>query len=322
MPKEIDWALNQEDIPRPEPGQLLVHALYLDVAPYMRGRISSRKNYTQGVKPGQIMIGGAVGQVVQSCSEHFAAGDVVVTDFAFGWQEYAVLSENAVRRVDLSLAPPPYWLDIFGINGLTAYFALFETAQIRAGDTVAISAAMGSVGQIAGQLARLAGCRTLGFTSSDAKVVLCQSMGYDIALNYRTESDLTGAIAQHCPNGVNVFIDNTAGAIHDAVMCNLATGSRVVIVGTASLAAHFEQADIGLRFLRQIMIARATVRGFLVTDYQPQYSVALERLGRWHAAGKIASRFDIAHGIEQMPAAFLRLLNSKNIGKQLVQIGE
>lgn len=158
-PQAADWVLSEADMPQAGPGRLLVRALYLDVAPYMRGRISPRQNYAAGVALGDVMVGGGIGEVLQSNADNLKPGDVVVTDFAFGWQEFAAIPATAVRRIRPDIAPLPYWLDAFGLNGLTAYFALFETGNMKAGETVAISAAAGSVGQIAGQLAHLAGCR-------------------------------------------------------------------------------------------------------------------------------------------------------------------
>jgi NADPH-dependent curcumin reductase CurA len=192
---------------------------------------------------------------------------------------------------------------------------------MKTGDTVVVSAAAGSVGQIAGQIARLGGARAVGLTSSAEKAAWCRESGYAEAIDYRAEPDLRAAVAKACPRGADVFIDNTGGPLHDAVMQNLAAHARVVIVGSISLAAKFGQPDIGLRFQRHILIARATVRGFLVSDY-PNQDTARARIGEWYRAGLLKSRFDIAKGIESMPEAFLRLLTSRNVGKQLVQVAD
>ena len=165
MPAESNWSLSDTPLRAPGPNQMLVRAIYLDVAPYMRGRISPQKNYAAGVKPGEVMLGGGIGEVVESTAKEYEPGDIVVTDHGFGWQEYAVLRPGAVRRVERELAPLPYWLDALGMNGMTAYFALTDAGQIKPGDTVVISAAAGSVGQIAGQIAKLAGCRAIAITS-------------------------------------------------------------------------------------------------------------------------------------------------------------
>jgi NADPH-dependent curcumin reductase CurA len=322
MPAEANWTFSESPLREAGANQMLVRAIYLDVAPYMRGRISPQKNYAAGVKPGEVMIGGGIGVVVQSNAKEYKPGEIIVTDHGFGWQEYAVLRPSAVRRVDRDLAPLPYWLDALGMNGMTAYFALADAGHMKPGDTVVISAAAGSVGQIAGHIAKLSGCRAVGITSSPEKAASCREAGYAEAIDYRAQSDLRAAVAKACPDGVDLFIDNTAGPIHDAVMQNLATHARVVIVGAVSLAAKFGQPDVGPRFLRQILIARATVRGFLVSDYQQLQPEARKRIGAWYQAGLLQSKFDIAKGIENTPAAFLRLLESRNFGKQLVQVSD
>jgi NADPH-dependent curcumin reductase CurA len=320
MPTEENWTLAEGPVPEPRGNQVLARAIYLDVAPYMRGRISPQKNYAAGVSVGDVMIGGGIGEVVQSNARQYKPGDIIVTDHSFGWQQYASLAPGSIRKVDPGIAPLPYWMDALGLNGMTAYCALLECTHMKAGDTVVISAAAGSVGQIAGQIAKIGGCRVIGFTSSDEKIAWCREVGYDELINYRTEADLVGALRKACPGGVDVFIDNTAGVIHEAVMQNLATSARIALVGSISLSAKFGQPDVGLRFPRQILIARATIKGFLVSDYQQHHAEARRRIGGWLKAGVMKSKFDVADGIESLPRAFLKLLKSENIGKQLVKV--
>jgi NADPH-dependent curcumin reductase CurA len=323
VPTEDNWTLSEGPIPKIGAEQILVRAIYLDVAPYMRGRISPQKNYAAGVAPGDVMLGGGIGEVVASNSRHYQPGDIVVTDFSFGWQEYAALRPDSVRKVDPAVAPLPYWMEAFGLNGTTAYFALLDAGRMRPGDTVVISAAAGSVGQIAGQIAKLGGCRAIGVTSSAEKAAWCRELGYDDIVDYRAEQhDLPGAIRKACPKGVDVYIDNTAGVISEAVMQNLAPHARLVLVGSISLAGKFGQPDIGPRFHRQTLIACGTIQGFLVSDYRERYDEARERLVSWYQSGVLKSKFDIAKGIENLPKAFLRLLKSENTGKQMVQVGD
>ena len=321
MPSESDWELSEGPIPEPGDGEMLVRSIYLDVAPYMRARISPQKNYAAGVVPGDVMLGGAIGEVVRSNTPSYKPGDYVVSDLTFGWQDYAVISPSAARPIDTDLAPLPCWLDFMGLNGLTAYIGLVESGGMRPGDTVLISAAAGSVGQIAGQIAKLSGCRAIAVTSSEEKIARCRELGYDSGINYRTEPDLAAAIARECPDGVDVFFDNTAGPIHDAVLQNLATHARIIVCGTVALAETFGQPDIGSRFMRQILVARARIEGFLVLDYQHRYVEARTRLAEWHRAGKLQYQYDIADGLENTPNAFLLVLTSKNLGKQLVRVG-
>lgn len=265
------------------------------------------------------MVGGSIGEVVESNTPSYKPGDIVVSG-SFGWQDFAVLEPGMVRRVDTDLAPLPCWMDFLGMNGLTAYFGLVDAAEMRAGDTVVISAAAGSVGQIAGQIAKIAGCRAIAITSSEKKLAWCRELGYDDGISYRTESDLPAAVARVCPDGVDVFFDNTAGPIHDAVMQNLATYARIIICGTVSLADRFGQPDIGERFMRRILVARARIQGFLVGDYHQRNQEAWARLANWYRTGALKCEYDIVEGIENTPKAFLRLLTSQNLGKQLVKV--
>ena len=319
MPTEDNWIMSKSSIPEPGENEVVAEAIYLDVAPYMRGRISPQKNYTSGVGLGDLMVGGAIGQVVNSNVVDYPVGQLIVTG-NFGWQEYAVLKPNEMRKVDTEIAPLPCWFDFMGTNGITAYFGLIEVGSMKVGDTVVISAAAGSVGQIAGQIAKLSGCRAIAITSSEEKLAWCQKIGYDDGINYKTESNLIDAITRVCPNGVDLYFDNTAGPIHDAVMQNLATFARIVVCGTVSLADRFDEPDIGERFLRRILVARARVQGFIVDDYQNRHQEAWKCLANWYQRGLLNCEYDIIQDIHSMPSAFLRLLNSQNLGKQLVQV--
>ena len=319
MPTEDNWIMSKSSIPEPGENEVVAEAIYLDVAPYMRGRISPQKNYTSGVGLGDLMVGGAIGQVVNSNVVDYPVGQLIVTG-NFGWQEYAALKPNEMRKVDTEIAPLPCWFDFMGTNGITAYFGLIEVGSMKVGDTVVISAAAGSVGQIAGQIAKLSGCRVIAITSSEEKLAWCQKIGYDDGINYKTESNLIDAITRVCPNGVDLYFDNTAGPIHDAVMQNLATFARIVVCGTVSLADRFDEPDIGERFLRRILVARARVQGFIVDDYQNRHQDAWKCLANWYQRGLLNCEYDIIQDIHSMPSAFLRLLNSQNLGKQLVQV--
>ena len=321
MPTESNWAMSQSSIPQPGDDEMLVRAIYLDVAPYMRGRISPQQNYTAGVGPGDLMVGGAIGEVVQSNDPSYKQGDIVVSG-AFGWQDFGVVKPAMVRRIDADVAPLPCWLDFLGINGPTAYFGLVGAAEMKPGDTVVISSAAGSVGQIAGQIAKLAGCRAIAITSSEKKIAWCRELGYDDGINYRTESDLPAAIARVCPDGVDVYFDNTAGPILDAVLQNLAPHARITVCGTVSLADRFDKPDIGERFMRRILVSRARIQGFLVSDYQQHYEEAWARLLNWYRTGALKCEYDIIEGFENTPKAFLRLLTSQNLGKQLVKVDQ
>jgi len=274
---------------------------------------------------GEVMRGGGVGEVIVSNHPEWRPGDFAET-MGFGWQEWAVLSPgrsgpDGVNRIDPSLAPVESSLSWLGMPGLTAYFGLIEVGRPRPGDTVVISAASGAVGQLVGQIAKIAGCRAVAIAGSEEKLAWCRDLGFDAGLNHRTETDLAAAVKTACPNGADVFFDNTAGPIHDAVMANLAVGARVVICGRIARASRFDERDIGERFLADLIIKRAVVSGFLVFDWWHRRDEALTRLAWWRRDGRLRYREDVIDGIERMPEAFLRLLSGKNFGKQLVRVG-
>ncbi len=318
MPVKDNWKLRQAPVPEPGEGQILARAVYLSVDPYMRGRISAKQGYAKGVGVGEIMCGGAVAEIVESNHTEWPVGQLVET-INFGWQEYAVLDTDNLTRVDPTIGPPHAWLSYLGMPGVTAWIALNLIGQPKAGETILVSAASGAVGQVVGQLAKIDGCRAVAVASSKAKLDWCTDLGYDTGINYRESSNLVADIKQACPDGVDIFFDNTAGPIHDGAMQNLALKARIIVVGTISFSDRFDQADIGERFLRQILVSRARVEGFLVFDHLDRYDEARQALAAYAREGKLRFKTDFADGIEKMPEAFLKLLHSQNMGKQLVR---
>src|SRR5262245_31867527 len=226
-----------------------------------------------------------------------------------------------VNKIDPGLAPIETSLSWRGMPGLTAYFGLLELGRPRPGDTVVVSAASGAVGQLVGQIAKLAGCRAVAIAGSDDKLKWCREIGFDAAINYKKAADITAAVKEACPRGVDIFFDNTAGPIHDAVMKNLSIGARVVICGRVALASQFGKPDIGERFMGHLIVTRASIHGFLVFDWWHRRSDALQRLSSWQRTGHIRFKEDVLEGIERMPEAFLRLLHGENFGKQIIKIG-
>ncbi len=324
MPTLDNWTMDEQRVPDPGPGQILVKAKWLSVDPYMRGRMSPATNYTKGVEIGELMQGGGVGEVVASNHPKWKAGDIAES-MSFGWQEWSVLTPDVsgpagVNRIDPNLAPIESSLSWLGMPGITAYFGLLELGRPRPGDTVVVSAASGAVGQLVGQIAKLAGCRAVAIAGNDDKLKWCQELGFDVGINYKKATDLRQAVKEASCGGVDVFFDNTAGAIHDAVMKNLRTGARVVICGRVALAGQFGKPDIGERFMGQLIVTRASIHGFLAFDWWHRREEALQRLSEWQRAGKIRFKEDVLDGIERMPEAFLRLLSGKNFGKQIIRI--
>jgi hypothetical protein len=281
--------------------------------------MSEARSYARPVELGEVMTGQGVGEVIESRSGRFAAGEIVVGPF--GWQEFAVARAHHLRRVDPEVAPISTALHVLGMTGLTAYFGLFEVCRPVPGDTVVVSAASGAVGQIVGQLARIAGCRAVGLAGSPEKVDdLLELYGYDAGVDYKAE-DAGEALKRTCPDGVNVYFDNVGGEISAAVHRRLAQNARVAICGQIS---EYNQVPPqgGPSSLRFMIVRRARMEGFLVSDFAHLFEPALARLTAWLREGGLRYREDVVEGLDSAPRAFIGLLNGKNRGKLLVKVAD
>jgi NADPH-dependent curcumin reductase CurA len=291
---------------------------FLSVEPAMRGWVNSLGNYSDPVPLGGVMRSFAVGHVVTSRHPDYRPGEIVTG--MFGWQDYAVVDASMIeRKITATDLPVSTALGVLGLNGLSAYFALLEIGQPRSGETVVVSTAAGAVGSCVGQIAKIKGCRTVGIAGGAAKAALCRSaFGYDEAIDYRAD-DLDARLAAACPNGIDVYFDNTSGAISDAVLKHLRVGARVVICGTAAIA-NWDPLPTGPRVERHLLVKRARMQGFLLFDYAQRYDEGLTALTAWLRAGLIHYREDILEGIEHAPDAIAGLYRGENLGKRLIRL--
>ncbi len=322
FPKLSDFELVEAPIPEPEDGEFLVKALYLSLDPYQRGRMNEGPSYASSVQLGEVMIGGVVGEIVESRHSGFKSGEIVVG--SFGWQQYAVSDGQGVRRVDPDLAPISTALGILGMTGLTAYFGLLEIGQLRSGDCVVVTSAAGAVGSTVGQIAKLEQCPVIGVAGSEAKVqYIRDELGFDEAFDYKTVKNyyrrLRSACSEVGSTGIDLYFDNVGGAVTDAVFRLINVGARVVVCGQIS-QYNLTRPELGPRFLWQLIAKRARVEGFLVSDFTERYDEGLRALAQWLSEGKIVYREDIADGLEKAPEAFIGMLQGRNRGKQLVRI--
>ena len=320
MPTVSDFTLAEEPVPEPGPGQALVRTRYLSLDPYMRGRMSAAKSYAPPVAIGEVMTGGAVGEVVRSQAKGLKEGDLV--EGMFGWQDYALCRPAAARVLPASPYPPSYALGILGMPGATAYFGLLEVGQPRPGDTVVVSAASGAVGAVVGQIARIGGCRVVGTVGSDEKAAyITRELGFDAAINYRTANDIGAALDDTCPDGVDVYFDNVGGPVTDAVMERLAFKARVVVCGCIH---HYNLTEpyMGPSHLRAILVNRARVEGFLVLDWLERYGEAFARLTSWLDDGRMTYKEHVIDGLENAPAGLGMLFEGRNFGKLVVKVAE
>ncbi|MEJ2458379.1 MAG: NADP-dependent oxidoreductase, partial [Novosphingobium sp.] len=320
IPQAEHFEIVDGDIPVINDGEILVRNLFLSVEPAMRGWLADKSNYSQPIEIGSVMRALTVGEVVESRIPAFAAGDLVLG--WFGWQNFAAATPDAVIRkiADTDLSPS-LALGVLGLNGVTALLGLEKVARPVAGDTVVVSTAAGSVGSAVGQIAKLLGCRTVGITGGAEKVAICRDeFGYDAAIDYHAPG-LEQALADACPDGANVYFDNTAGPISDAVYRHLALYARIVTCGTASVAS-WDPVPTGPRVERTIMTRRATMGGFVVLDHMAEFNAASARLAQWVRAGRLKYREEIRDGIEHCPGAIADLYNGRNFGKRLIRLAD
>ncbi len=317
IPDSHNFLVKDAEFPELPPGGAIVRVLYASVDPGMRGWLSEEKNYMT-VPTGMVMRAHGVGEVIASDHQAFVAGDHVYG--SFGWQQFAgAAAADILWKVDVNLAPAAAWLGILGLNGLTAWVGLNHIARPRAGETLMVSTAAGAVGGAVGQLAKSAGLHVVGLTGSDSKAAhACAELGYDIALNYRTADNLDRAIAEACPNGINVFFDNTAGRIADAVFPNLVPGARVIQCGTASVPSWLPP-PAGPRRERDILVKRLSWHGFVVMDHGALFPQALRDLGALVVQGKLIGRDHVLEGLDQAPGAIEMLYRGENKGRLLIR---
>lgn len=317
-PKESDFTLVETPIPEPGEGEVLNRTIYLSLDPYMRGRMSDRASYAAPVELGSVMVGGGISQVMQSNHPQFSAGDFVLG--YDGWQAYGVSKGETLRKLDPKQAPISYALGITGMPGMTAYFALLDVGQPQSGETVVISAASGAVGSVAGQIAKIKGCRVVGVAGSDAKCdYVVKELGFDECINRNTQ-DLSSALKAACPDGIDVYFDNTAGAILEAVLQQINLGARIPLVGLIS-QYNAENPPPGPN-LMPLLVKRALIKGFLVSDYQQRQAEFLNDVVQWLQAGKLKYKEDVVEGLENAPRAFIGLLQGKNFGKLIVKVSD
>ena len=317
LPKASDWEVTSEPVPTAGPGQFVVAISHLSVDPAMRGWMNTAASYIPPVEIGAVMRAGAIGRVTASEHPGFAVGDYVYG--VFGVQEYAVSDGEGVIKLDTSLAEPATYLGALGMPGLTAYFALLDVGRIRAGDTVVVSGAAGAVGSVAGQIAKLKGCRVIGIAGGQEKCrALLEEFGFDAAIDYKSEN-LRTALREHAPDRVDVYFDNVGGEVLDAVLARLARGARVILCGAVS-QYNAERVQGPANYL-MLLVARASMTGMLVFDYRDRYPQAMADLAQWLRDGQLVAREHIVHGsVSDFPDVLLMLFTGQNTGKLILAV--
>ena len=302
---------------QPKDGQILVKNEYLSLDPAMRGWMNEGKSYIPPVALGDVMRALGVGKVIASAHPGFAVGDYV--NGALGMQDYFTGEPRGFYKVDPKLVPLPVYLSALGMTGMTAYFALLDVGAPKTGDTVVISGAAGAVGSIAGQIAKLKGCRVVGIAGGQEKCKrLVEEFGFDGVIDYKNEDMLAG-LKRECPKGVDVFFDNVGGDILDAVLSRLNFKARVIICGAISQYNNKEAVKGPANYL-SLLVNRARMEGFVVMDYADRYAAAGEEMAGWLLKGQLKSKEHIVEGLESFPESLAKLFSGENHGKLVLKV--
>lgn len=323
VPQAEHFELAREPVAEPGIGQVLVKIAFVSVDPAMRGWVNAAANYAQPVAIGAVMKSYAVGRIVASRHPAWHEGELVTG--LFGWQEWATVDASVIdRKLDPALLgdlPLSAALGVLGLNGVTAYFGLLEVGQPRPGQTVVVSSGAGSVGSCVGQLARIAGCRTVSIAGGPTKVALAkEAFGFDASIDYKS-ADFAAQLKRACPQGVDVYFDNTSGPITDAVVGLLNTRARMVVCGTVA-HTEWDPPPLGPRMERQLLVTRSRVEGFIAPDYQHRWNEAYLALSRWLREGRIKVVEEVLQGLETAPGSIAGLYRGDNVGKRVIRVAE
>ncbi|RTL39958.1 MAG: NADP-dependent oxidoreductase [Burkholderiales bacterium] len=317
-----NFRLVEVELPPLADGQVRVRNHFLSLDPYMRGRMNDSKSYAASQPLDEVMIGGTVGEVIESKNANFAVGDKVVG--MGGWQEVSTVDgtqRGVLNKVDTTHIPLSAYLGAVGMPGVTAWYGLVKIINPKAGETVVVSAASGAVGSAVGQLAKARGARAVGIAGGADKCrYVVEELGFDACIDYKQHGDvrsLSAALKAECPNGIDGYFENVGGYILDAVLLRANAFSRVAMCGMIS---GYDGQPIPMAAPQLILVNRMKVEGFIVSEHMDVWPEALKELGGLVATGRLKYRESIAQGLASAPEAFMGLLKGKNFGKQLVKL--
>jgi NADPH-dependent curcumin reductase len=316
MPTADNFETTEGPIPTLGDGEVVRRTTYLSLDPYMRGRMSDAPSYAPPVALNGVMCGHTVSVVTQSRNPAFREGDVV-TGYD-GWQEYGVSNGKDLRKLDPAVAPISTAIGVLGMPGWTAYVGLLDIGQPKPGETVLVSAASGAVGGIVGQLAKIRGCRAVGIAgSADKCSYLVDELGLDASVSYKT-ANLVAALGEACPNGVDVYFDNVGGKVLAAALRVINRGARIPLCGM--IADYNATSDPGGPNLRALLVQRAMIKGFIVSDHLDRFPAFLAEMTALVRDGRVKFREDIVDGLDRAPSALIGLFEGRNFGKMLVRV--
>lgn len=299
-------------------GELLLETTYVSVDPYLRGRMSDAKSYVPSFELNKPIQSGVIAKVLESKNDTFKKGDYV--SGMLDWKTKQVSNGEGLLKVDGSKAPLSAYLGILGMTGLTAYSGLTQIGNPKAGETLVVSGAAGAVGSVVGQIGKILGLKVIGIAGTDEKVEMLKTkFGFDAGINYNTTENMTAAIKEAAPNGVDIYFDNVGGPISDAVLFNINQFARLVICGAISV---YNSTELPKSISVQPFLVKnsALMQGFIVSNYAKIFPEAMKQLSTWLAEGKLTYTETIVEGFDEIPNAFIDLFEGKNKGKMVVKI--
>jgi NADPH-dependent curcumin reductase CurA len=316
IPTTANFALMNTTLPPLNDQQVLVRNLYMSVDPYMRGRMNEGKSYVPQFEIGKPLEGGAVGEVIESRAAGFKPGDIVIS--SLGWREYFIATPQELQPVSSEYQPLSVYLGALGMTGLTAWAGL-QQGEVKAGETIYISGAAGAVGSVAGQLAKLRGCRVIGSAGSAEKVAfLREECGFDVAFNYK-DGPVLEQLKLNAPDGIDVYFDNVGGESLEAALALLRLHGRIIACGSIT-GYNAERPLPGPANLFNITTKRLTMKGLMVFDWLDRQAEFREEAGSYFKAGKLKHKETVVEGIDQAVAAFIGLFHGQNLGKMVVKL--
>ena len=322
-PTPDNFRLEEVAMPTPGPGEVLVKVAYMSLDPYMRGRMSAAKSYAAPVEIGDTMEAGCVGEVIASESPDLAVGDTVVG--RFGWATHGVLPAKACSKIAPDIAPISTSLGVLGMPGITGWHGLNRIGQPKAGETLVVAAATGPVGSIVGQLAKAKGLRVVGIAGGEEKCrIATETFGFEACLDHRAYDDaasLSTALAEACPDGIDIYFENVGGKVLAAVLQNMNNFGRIPVCGMIAWYNGASDDDMPLAAAwRSVLTKFLHVEGFIIFNHWDELPAFHAEVGPMVASGEIRYLEDIAEGLENAPEAFISMLKGGNTGKQLVKI--
>lgn len=316
LPTDNDWEIRREPVPQAKEGQFVAEVLYVSLDPAMRGWMNAARSYIAPVEIGAVMRAGGIARIRDSKLPGFDVGEHVFC--MTGVQQFCVSDGRDAQKVQADIAPLPTFLGVLGMTGLTAYFGILDVGAINTGETVVVSGAAGAVGSVAGQIARIHGCRVVGIAGGKQKCdYLIEELGLDAAIDYKN-GGLRKALQKHCPDGVDVFFDNVGGETLNTVLPMLRMHGRVVICGAISQYNNTGPVTGPSNYM-SLLVSRARMEGFVVFDYAKRYPEAVAAMVGWIADGRLKSQEQIEDGIENFPAVLLKLFEGGNFGKLILR---